>query len=110
MPKPGQILDAILIRQFPLTQTSFGYGTSAIGSSMKLAFKPYMDHRNQTLYVAWASNLMQTAPGLRGGLEVDLDWASTSSWMPLLVLHASKPLSMHLLGISFVPNHNIIIG
>jgi len=77
---------------------------------MKLAFQPYMDRRKWTPYVAWASNLMQTAPGLRGGLEVDWAWASNSSWMSLLVLHAPKPLSTHLLVLSFVPNHNIIMG
>ena len=41
---------------------------------MKLAFHPYVDRRIRTSDVAWASNLHQAAPGLRGGLEVKLYW------------------------------------
>ena len=37
---------------------------------MKLYFHPYVGHQNRTSDVAWASNLRQAAPGLRGGLEV----------------------------------------
>jgi hypothetical protein len=43
---------------------------------MKLAFRPYVDRRIRTSNVAWASNLRQAAPGLRGELEVKLDCAS----------------------------------
>ena len=43
---------------------------------MKLSFHPYVDRQNRTSDVAWASNLRQAAPGLRGGLEVKLYWAS----------------------------------
>jgi hypothetical protein len=43
---------------------------------MKLSFRPYVDRRIRTLDVAWASNLHQVAPVLRGGLEVKLDWVS----------------------------------
>jgi hypothetical protein len=77
---------------------------------MKFWFQPYTERPNLTPYVAWASNLRKTAPGLRGGLGVDLDWVSNLACTPLLYLHACKPFSMHLLALSLVPNHNIIIS
>jgi hypothetical protein len=76
---------------------------------MKLWFQQYIERPNPTPYVAWSSNLRQTTPGLRGGLELDLDWVSNLACTPLLYLHTSKPFSMHLLVLSLVPNHNIII-
>jgi hypothetical protein len=76
---------------------------------MKISFQPHVECRNRTLYVAWASNLRQTAPGLRGGLETDLYWASKCLGRPSLALSDSKLLSTHPLVLSFVPNHNIII-
>jgi hypothetical protein len=106
---PRQILDIHLIRRFLLTQASFGHGSGAIGSSMKLSFQPYVEHRNRTPYVAWASNLKQIAPGLRSGLEVELYWASKCLGRPLLALYDFKLLSTHPLVLSFIPNHNIII-
>jgi hypothetical protein len=59
-----------------MTQKEFGPETNANRSSMKLSFRPYVDRRIRTSDVAWASNLHQAAPGLRGGLEVKLDWVS----------------------------------
>jgi hypothetical protein len=60
--------------------------------------------------MAWASNIRQTAPGHRGGLEAELYWASKCLGCPLLALSDSKLLSMHPLVLSFIPNHNIIIS
>ena len=54
--------------------------------------------------MTWASNLRQTAPGLRDGLEADVYWASTCLGRPLLAFSDSKPLSMHLLVLSKVAN------
>jgi hypothetical protein len=107
---PRQILDVQLIQWFPLTQASFGHGSSAIGSFMKIYFQPYMERQNRTPYVAWASNLRQTAPGLRGGLEVKLYWASKCLGRPLLALPNSKLLFTHPLVLFFVPNQNITLG
>jgi hypothetical protein len=105
---PWLILDVHLFRRFPSTQKDFWCGTSVIRSLMKLWFQPYIECGNLTPYVGWVSNLRQTAPALRGGLEVELDWVSNLACTPLLYLHASKPFSMHLLILSLVPNHNII--
>ena len=46
------------------------------------------------------------APGLQSRLELDLDWASNSAWLPLLVHHTSKLLPNVLLIISMVYNNN----
>jgi hypothetical protein len=70
---------------------------------------PYVDRRNRTLDVAGASNLLHAVPGLRGGLEIELHWASMWFGRPLLFLHSSMLLLMCPLVISLVPNHNIII-
>jgi hypothetical protein len=51
---------------------------------MKLSFHPYVDHRKQSPNVSWASILLQTGPGARDGLELDMDWASNLAWTPLL--------------------------
>ena len=52
-------------------------GPSAIGSSLKLSFHPYKEHSKQAPYAAWAPILVQAAPGLRDGLELEFLWAST---------------------------------
>jgi hypothetical protein len=39
-------------------------------------FHPYVDRQKRSLFVTWTSVLLQTAPGARDGLELDLDWAS----------------------------------
>jgi hypothetical protein len=39
---PWQILDVNLFQRFPLTQDEFWHETSAIGSSMKVCFQPYI--------------------------------------------------------------------
>jgi hypothetical protein len=51
---------------------------------MKLSFYPYVDHRKWSLYMSWASILLQIAPRARGGLELDMDWASDLAWMTLM--------------------------
>jgi hypothetical protein len=72
-------------------------------------FPTNVERQNRTPYMAWASNLRQTAPELRGGLEVQLYWTSKCLGRPLLALSDSKLLSTHPLVLSFVPNQNIII-
>jgi hypothetical protein len=72
-------------------------------------FPTISGYQNRISYVAWASNLRQIAPGLRGGLEVELYWASKCVRRPLLALSDSKLLSTHPLVLFFIPNHNIII-
>ena len=59
--------------------------TSAIGSVLKLSFQPYKVHPNPSPYVTMAPILLQTAPELRNGLEVDLVWASNLTWTALQV-------------------------
>jgi hypothetical protein len=59
--------------------------------------------------VASVSDIRQTAAGLRGGLEVELYWASKCLGPPLLAFFDSKVLSTHTLVLSFIPNQNIII-
>jgi hypothetical protein len=69
---PWQILDIKLFRRFLLTQDEFWHATSAIGSSMKLCFQPYIERPNPTSYATWASVLLRTPLGLRTGLELEL--------------------------------------
>jgi hypothetical protein len=47
---PWQILDVNLFRIFLLTQDEFWHDTSAIGSSMKLCFQPYIERPKPTPY------------------------------------------------------------
>jgi hypothetical protein len=54
----------------------FGPQTKAICELMKLSFHPYVDHRKRSLDASYASVLLQTGPGARDGLELDMDWAS----------------------------------
>jgi hypothetical protein len=61
---PWQILDVNLFRRFPLTQDEFWHDTSAIGSTMKLSFQPYIECPTSP-YATWASVLLHTAPGLQ---------------------------------------------
>ena len=81
---PGQILDVNFIGRFPSTQKEFGPETGAIGSVLELSFPPYKVRPNPSPYVTVAPVLVQTAPGLRNGLEVDFDWTSNLGWTPLL--------------------------
>jgi hypothetical protein len=69
---PWLILDVTLFRQFLLTPNEFGSETNAIGSYLKLSFHPYKECPKQTLYAIWASFFVRAAPGLRGGLELEL--------------------------------------
>ena len=81
---PGQILDVNFLGLFLLTPDEFGPETSAIGSVLELSFPPYKVCPNPSPYVTVAPILVQTAPGLRNGLEVEFDWASNLCWTPLL--------------------------
>ena len=81
---PGQILDVNFLKQFPSTPEEFGPETSTIGSILKLSFQPYKVRPNPSPYATVVPVLVQTAPGLRNGLEVDIDWASNLGWTPLL--------------------------
>jgi hypothetical protein len=93
---PWQILDVNLFRGYPLTQDEFWHETSAIGSSMKLCFQPYIERPKLTRYATWASILVCTALGLRTGsnlnrfwppprgLEPDQPWTSFLTWKTLL--------------------------
>ena len=81
---PEQILDANFHRRFPSTPDEFEPETRAIGSVLKLYFHPYQVFPNPSPYVTVAPVLVQTAPRLRNGLEVDFDWASNLGWMPLM--------------------------
>ena len=74
---PWQILDVTFFQKLPLNPNEFGPKTSVIGSSSKLSFYPYKEHPKRTPYATWASFLVRAAPGLRGGLELELFWAST---------------------------------
>jgi hypothetical protein len=68
-----------------------------------------MDHQKRSLDASWVTSSRQTCPELRGRLELNLVWSSIFIWAPSLVLHASKPSSMCLLDLSFIPKYNIII-
>jgi hypothetical protein len=41
---------------------------------VKLSFHPYVDCRKQSLDAPWTSVLLQAAPGVRDGFELDMDW------------------------------------
>ena len=43
---------------------------------MKFPFYLYKERPKRTSYTTWASFLVRAAPGLRGGLELELFWAS----------------------------------
>jgi hypothetical protein len=62
----------------------FGPQTKVIGYLMKLSFHPYVDHQKRSPDASCASILLQTGPGARDGLELDIDWASNLAWTPLL--------------------------
>jgi len=81
---PRQILDVILFRRFPSTPDEFGPETGPIGRVLELSFQPYRVRPNPIPYSTEAPVLVQTAPGLRNGLEVEFDWASNLGWTPLL--------------------------
>jgi hypothetical protein len=68
-----------------------------------------MDHRKWSPNASWVTSSRQTGPELQGRLELNLVWSSIFIRAPSLVLHASKPSSMYLLDLSFIPKHNIII-
>ena len=68
-----------------MTLDEFGPGTSTIGSVLELSFQPYKVRPNPSPYATVAPVLVQTAPGLRNGLEVDLDWAFNLTWTTLQV-------------------------
>ena len=73
------------LRQFPSIPNEFGAEASAIGSDLELSFQPYKVHTNLTPYATWASALVQAVPRVQNRLELDTDWASNSTWKPLLV-------------------------
>ena len=81
---PGQILNINFLERFPSTPDEFGPETSSIGSVLELSFPPYKVRPNPSPYVTVAHVSVQTAPGLRNGLEVEFDWASNLGWTPLL--------------------------
>jgi len=82
---PWQIVDADLFRWFPLTLIEFWHGTSAIGDIMKLSSHPKGGLlKMESVCVLCASVLLQAAPWVRDGLELDMDWASNLAWTPLL--------------------------
>ena len=80
---PGQILDANFLGRFPSTPDEFRPETSVIRSVLELYFPPYKVRPNPSPYVTVAPILVQTAPGLRNGLEVDFNWASNLGWNTL---------------------------
>ena len=61
---PGQILDVNLFDRFPLTRKEFGCGTKTIGKVIFLAFHPYKECPNPSMYATWAPVLVQAGPGL----------------------------------------------
>ena len=83
--------------------------TGAIRSVLELYFQPYKVHPNPSPYPTVAPILVQTAPGHRNGLEVDLVWASNLTWAALHVSYggghgggrswASSNSSPHIWGI-----------
>jgi len=52
------------------------HGARSIGKLI-LAFYAYVERPKQSPYAIWASFLVCTAPGLQGGLELELFWASS---------------------------------
>ena len=82
---PGQILDVNFLGRFPTTPDEFGPVTGAIGRLLELSFQPYNVWPNPSPYATEAPVLVQTAPGFRNGLEVDLVWASNLTWTALQV-------------------------
>jgi hypothetical protein len=82
---PRHILDVILFQRFLSTPDAFGPDTGAIGSMSQLSYYPYQVRPNPTKYATWASILVRAVPGVRNRLEPDTDWASNSTWTPLLV-------------------------
>jgi hypothetical protein len=102
-----EILDVNLFRRSPLTQDEFWHETSAIGSSVKLCFQPYIKRPKPTPYATWVSVLLRTAPGLRTALELELllastwgfepdqPWTSFLTWTPLLDFFYSIPCTNH---------------
>ena len=52
---PQQILSAVLLRRFPVTQVEFGDETSDIGKFVSLALHPYKYHQNPSPYATCAS-------------------------------------------------------
>ena len=101
-------MDAELFQHFLMTQKEFRHQTNTIGFLMKLSFQPWLEHRKRSSDASWASVLLLAGPGLQNRLEVDSVWASLT-WASLLVLHASKQSLMHLLVLSMISKHNIII-
>jgi hypothetical protein len=98
---PWQILDVNLFQRFPLTQNEFWHATSAIGSSMKFCFQPYIKRPKPTPYATRASVLLRTAPGFRTGLELELLLVSTSGTRTRstldLLLDMENLIGLHLL-------------
>jgi hypothetical protein len=68
-----QILDAELFRRFPLTPMEFGLKPKSLVSLWNYLSIHMWIVKKWSLYVTWASILPQTAPGVRDGLELDLD-------------------------------------
>jgi len=106
---PKQILDTDLFRCFQITQKDLGPQTNAISFIMKLSFQPWVEHQKWSPDTSWVSVLLLAGPGLQNRLEVDSVWASSLTWAPVLVFHASKSSLMHPLVLSMIPKHNIII-
>jgi hypothetical protein len=53
---------------------------------MKFFFHPYKECPKWTPYATWASLVVRAAPGLQGGLELELFWASTLTTQTELAL------------------------
>ena len=93
---PWQILDVVLFWVFLLTPNEFWPEAGAIGSSLKLSFRPYKERPIRTPYAAWASFLVCAALGLRDELELYLGLHlgdSISIWKSMLVSSVSMTFS-----------------
>ena len=60
-----------LISMIPVDSDKFWCGANANRSSIKFPFHSYKEHPKQTPYM-WTSLFVRAAPGLRGGLELEL--------------------------------------
>jgi hypothetical protein len=90
-----------LFRRFPLYQAEFWCGTDGIGNIIFQAFHPYKECPRRSPYAIWASESLCIAPGIRGGLELELDWTSNLVWTcglspPHPSLFSSPPCSSPL--------------
>ena len=71
---------------------------------MKFWFQAYIERPNLTAYVSGESILVKAVPGIRGGVEVELDLDSSLVWTSYLLLLDTLDFSKLLLVLSVVPN------